>query len=89
MDAYNTIIVIFCIALFVINLVFSCFTCFTILYGFMTETNQDLMCLRETLLEPEHDVKVMIVAVSNQQGGFSDSIVDDCGQDCSHDICAC
>ncbi|XP_019091792.1 PREDICTED: uncharacterized protein LOC104740396 [Camelina sativa] len=90
MDAYNCTVIIFCIALFAINLVFSCFTCFSIL--FMTEENKDLSDLRKNLIEREEakpDEKVMIITVSGSQG-FSDSIDDDCGQDCSHeDICAC
>lgn len=95
MDAYNTIVVILCIALFAINLVFCCFTCFSILHSLMTETtNQDLSDLRKNLNEPEEEAKpeekVMIITISSNQG-FSDSIddEDDCGQDCSHDICAC
>ncbi|KAG2259572.1 hypothetical protein Bca4012_055717 [Brassica carinata] len=93
MDTYTYIVVILCIALFAINLVFSCFTCFSILHSFITgTTNQDLSDLRKNLIEPEEakpDEKVMIIAVSVNQG-FSGSIDgDDCGQDCSHDICAC
>ncbi|EOA36893.1 hypothetical protein CARUB_v10011434mg [Capsella rubella] len=92
MDAYNCIVIIFCIALFAINLVFSCFTCFSILHIFMTEENKDLTDLRKNLIEQEEanpDEKVTIITVSSNQG-FSDSIDDDCRQDCSHeDICAC
>ncbi|CAN8312352.1 unnamed protein product [Cochlearia groenlandica] len=90
MDTYNTIVVIICISLFGINLVFCCFTCFSVLHSFMTETNQDLSDLRQNLIKPEdakpEDEKVIIITVSSNQR-FSD---DDCGgQDCSHDICAC
>ncbi|CAH8390953.1 unnamed protein product [Eruca vesicaria subsp. sativa] len=94
MDTYTYIVVILCIALFAINLVFSCFTCFSILHSFMTETtDQDLIDLGRKLIEPEEakpdDEKVIILAVSSNQG-FSGSIDgDDCGEDCSHDICAC
>ncbi|KAF3609274.1 hypothetical protein DY000_02045612 [Brassica cretica] len=92
MDAYTCIVVILCIALFAINLVFSCFTCFSILHSFMTQTDQDLSELRENLIEPEEaepEENVITIAVSSNQG-FSDSIDgDNCGQDCSHDICAC
>lgn len=61
----------------------------------MTETDQGLSDLRKNLIEPEEeaksDDKVMIITISSNQG-FSDSSIDDdddCGQDCSHDICAC
>ncbi|CAH8252587.1 unnamed protein product [Arabidopsis lyrata] len=82
--------VIFCISLFAINLVFCCFTCFSILQIFMKDENQDFSDLRKNLVEPEEakpDEKVMIITVSSNQG----SIDDDCGQDdCSHDdICPC
>ncbi|CAH8381209.1 unnamed protein product [Eruca vesicaria subsp. sativa] len=90
MDTYTCIVVILCISLFLINLVFSCCTCFSILHSFMTKTNQDLSELRENLIEPEEaepEDNVIIIAVSSNQG-FSDSI-NDCGQDCSHEICAC
>uniref|UniRef100_A0A1J3FD20 Uncharacterized protein n=1 Tax=Noccaea caerulescens TaxID=107243 RepID=A0A1J3FD20_NOCCA len=93
MDAYTYIVVILCIALFAINLVFSCFTCFSMLHSFMTETNQDLSNLKKNLIEPEEakpDEKVMIITVLSDQE-FSDSIDDDddCGHNCSHDICSC
>ncbi|KFK43900.1 hypothetical protein AALP_AA1G188500 [Arabis alpina] len=89
MDAYNCIVVILCIALFAINLVFCCFTCFSILHSFMTETDEDFSDLRKNLIEPEEeaisDEKVMILTISSSS--IDD---DDCGgQDCSHDICAC
>ncbi|KAG7591958.1 hypothetical protein ISN45_Aa01g009320 [Arabidopsis thaliana x Arabidopsis arenosa] len=92
MDAYNCIVVIFCISLFAINLVFSCFTCFSILPSFLKDENQDFSDLRKNLIEPEEakpDEKVMIITVSSNQGSIDDD--DDCGQDdCSHeDICAC
>ncbi|KAG7597319.1 hypothetical protein ISN44_As06g017010 [Arabidopsis suecica] len=91
MDAYNCIVVIFCISLFAINLVFSCFTCFSILPSFLKDENQDFSDLRKNLIEPEEakpDEKVIIITVSSNQGSIDD---DDCGQDdCSHeDICAC
>lgn len=58
----------------------------------MTQTDQDLSELRENLIEPEEaepEENVITIAVSSNQG-FSDSIDgDNCGQDCSHDICAC
>ncbi|CAA7056674.1 unnamed protein product [Microthlaspi erraticum] len=94
MDAYTYVVVILCIALFAINLVFSCFTCCSILHSFfMTETNQDLSDLKKNLIVPEEakpDEKVMIITILSDQE-FSDSIDDDdCCQDCSHDdICAC
>ncbi|ESQ35097.1 hypothetical protein EUTSA_v10009905mg [Eutrema salsugineum] len=94
MDTYNYIVVIFCIAVFGINLVFCCFTSFSILHSLMTETSEDFSDLRKNLIEPREvnpDEKVLIISVSSNQG-FSDSIDDDdddCGQDCSHDICAC
>ncbi|KAF8080671.1 hypothetical protein N665_0929s0023 [Sinapis alba] len=92
MDTYTCIVVILCISLFAINLVFSCFTCFSILHSYLTKTNQDLSELRENLIEPEEaepEENVIIIEVSSNQG-FSDSIDgDNCGQDCSNDICAC
>ncbi|CAN7096334.1 unnamed protein product [Brassica rapa subsp. narinosa] len=94
MDTYTSIVVILCIALFAINLIFACFTCFSILHSFMTETtNQDFSDLRKNLIESEEakpdDEKVMIIAVSSNQGFSGSMDGDDCGQDCSHDICAC
>ncbi|CAN6980211.1 unnamed protein product, partial [Brassica rapa subsp. trilocularis] len=94
MDTYTSIVVILCIALFAINLIFACFTCFSILHSFMTETtNQDFSDLRKNLIEPEeakpNDEKVIIIAVSSNQGFSGSMDGDDCGQDCSHDICAC
>ncbi|WZZ18811.1 hypothetical protein YC2023_111900 [Brassica napus] len=54
MDTYTSIVVILCIALFAINLIFACFTCFSILHSFMTETtNQDFSDLRKNLIESE------------------------------------
>ncbi|CAH8388907.1 unnamed protein product [Eruca vesicaria subsp. sativa] len=94
MDTYTCIVVSFCIALFAINLVFSCFTCFSILDSFVRETNQDLSGLRKNLIEREEgkpdDEKVIIISVPSNQG-FSESVDgDDCGgQDCSQDICTC
>ncbi|CAH8374221.1 unnamed protein product [Eruca vesicaria subsp. sativa] len=90
MDTYTCIVVIICIALFAINLVFSCFTCFSILHSCMTQADQDLNELSENLIEPQEpnpEENVIIIAASSNQG-FSDSI-DDCGPDCSHEICAC
>ncbi|KAG2319804.1 hypothetical protein Bca4012_053939 [Brassica carinata] len=95
MDTYTCIVVILCIALFAINLVFSCFTCFSILDSSMIETNQDLSDLRKNLIEPEEgkpdDEKVIIIIAVPSSQGFSDSVDgDDCGgQDCSQDICTC
>ncbi|KAL0757377.1 hypothetical protein Bca101_095045 [Brassica carinata] len=62
--------------------------------GFVTETtNQDFSDLRKNLIEPEEakpdDEKVMIIAVSSNQGFSGSMDGDDCGLDCSHDICAC
>ncbi|XP_018449588.1 uncharacterized protein LOC108821038 [Raphanus sativus] len=94
MDTYTCIVVIFCIALFAINLVFSCFTCFSILHSSVTETNEDLSDLKKNLIEREEgkrdDGKVIVIAVPSNQG-FSESVDgDDCGgQVCSQDICAC
>ncbi|AEE29539.1 hypothetical protein AtNW77_Chr1g0018871 [Arabidopsis thaliana] len=93
MDAYNCIVVIFCISLFAINLVFSCFTCFSILQSSMKDENQDFSDLRKNLIEPEEakpDEKVMIITVSSNQELSDSTDDDDGGQDCSHeDICAC
>ncbi|KAF8106077.1 hypothetical protein N665_0147s0034 [Sinapis alba] len=91
MDTYTCIVLILCIALFAINLVFSCFTCFSILHSCVTETNQDSSDLRKNLIEGKpDDEKVIIIAVPSSKG-FCDSIDGDvCGcQDCSHDICDC
>ncbi|CAN6896158.1 unnamed protein product [Brassica oleracea] len=94
MDAYTCIVVIFCIALFAINLVFACFTCFSILHSCVTEANKDLSDLKKYLIEREEgkpdDEKVIIIAVPSNKG-FSDSVDgDDCGgQDCSQGICTC
>lgn len=58
----------------------------------MTHTDQGLTELRENLIEPEEaepEENVITIAVSRNHG-FSDSIDgDSCGQDCSHEICAC
>ncbi|KAJ0247915.1 hypothetical protein HA466_0163030 [Hirschfeldia incana] len=94
MDTYTSIVMILCIALFAINLVFSCFTCFSILHSSVTETNQDSSDLKKNLIEREEgkpdDEKVIIIAVPSNQG-FSASVDgdDSGGLVCSQDICAC
>ncbi|EFH69192.1 hypothetical protein ARALYDRAFT_889103 [Arabidopsis lyrata subsp. lyrata] len=59
--------VIFCISLFAINLVFCCFTCFSILQIFMKDENQDFSDLRKNLVEPEEakpDEKAILATIA-------------------------